>query len=1176
MATKIPTKEGNEIMAVSKFTIDIESKQAAQATQNLQRKIGSLQATLKHLDVGLRANSEALKELAAASKRVGDQAEKTEKKTKDLGLGIVKLDSAVNLAVRSFGALQRSWSSLKTPTSLSIGFERQFNMIKTLSADVTDDLRKDLLALAAEVPQTAGDITDAAYQAISSGIKPPDVAKFLKSASELAVAGGSTLTEAVVLLTTAVNSYEKYGLSAAEATDIFLATVQRGITTIPELTASFGNVASMAANYGISIHEVAGAIAAITKVQGGNTSEAITQLNALMKLLANPPEETAKVFREIGFEFGPAALRAKGLKLMLAELEEAAKANNIEIGTLSTRTEALQAIMKLSDGAMIDMTDSAGATAFALSQVAGDAQNLIDQFNALAEHLMRDLGDKALPEVKRALQEMLSLMQTGGEDVVNSLAIGVRDMAAAFADFVRDNKQDIIDTFESIGEGITTVGSFLIDYGPELLKWSAAFFAANKVYSFSEAITGKLVPAIATLGGSGSVGNVLLNSLKAIPGGAIAAAAIAAGTFIGMQMAGSLREAFEEEVEKAKEKALKEISEIDSKLTEDEKKTLDNVSKENLSKVFKEKGEKGLREFVEQEKAKLKEFSDQRAAASREVSKDLPGVSKEIDRLLERERTAGHVSPKVKTVHDFLALSKEEQLDAGKELNAEVAKYVKIMEEVRKDDAENKKLLQASLDAPKIADDLIKGIEKPSSKSRGDPNELKKFEAQLLKIREDAYNRELNLISDTREKAIALQEQGFQQEREQLRELIDKKVATEEDYKRLLAVQLKERNQLRSQYLEEDVQQSLLLQRGLIDRRLQLMSEGSARELALLDERHRREIEDFKGTEEQKTELLRMQQQERAVMMAQGVANNLTQLAPSETMSGLDSQGFVGGEDFSALEARRDAEIQFAVDSASAQMEILRAKGESTEQIELELQERLLEITKEYNEKRGELFSESINQWSSLANQASSTVQAGAEAAFEVRNKGLNQAVDSAKLAVLNAKTAEEEKKAKEKLIKAEKELAKEKEKQQKIVAGIQAVTSFANAAFEVAKAAASYPDAFGIAAHSMAAAGYTAAGIKYSAIAGGSGGSPSSSMGISAMAGDTAKEVEKDQAEREERRREQSRIQTSGGAIINNINFNGIAIDQTQVSQGLNRASGLIYENNSRGAYKTSNNSRR
>jgi TP901 family phage tail tape measure protein len=354
-----------------------------------------------------------------------------------LRAGLINLAAAVQLAQVGIQAFGAALQALRIPAQLAIDFERQFALVATLSDKVGADLERGLLELAGRVPQTAGDITQATYQAISAGIDVDSVVDFLDAASKAAVAGNSTLTTSVEALTTAVNAFESQGVTAARASDVLFATVKAGVTTFEELNASLGQASAVAA-YGVSIEEVGAAVASLTKL-GFSTADAITRINGAVKAIANPVGSAATQFKRLGIEVGIDRLQAVGLAGVLADVQKATGGSASQIAKLTNRFEAQQGLLGLLGTNYEGFEDNlrstgaaAGSTDAAFEKLSNTTQGAIDRFKSTAEGALRELGDAILPAINEAAESLNATLTTEGPAMIKALA----DIAKGFAAIV--------------------------------------------------------------------------------------------------------------------------------------------------------------------------------------------------------------------------------------------------------------------------------------------------------------------------------------------------------------------------------------------------------------------------------------------------------------------------------------------------------------------------------------------------------------------------------------------------------------------------------------------------------------------------------------------------------------------------------------------------------------------
>jgi TP901 family phage tail tape measure protein len=417
---------------------------------------------------------DASQDLEAIEKRLEEVEKKVrgvDNATEKAGGGFSKLQAGITTAGAALAGLQAAAAAasaaieaIKAPVSLAANFETQFAQVRTLNHEIGEDLKQQLLTLAKEVPQTAGDLTSAAYQAISAGIQPTDLMGFLTAASQTAVAAGGSLTEAVELLTAGVNSFGRQGETAASISNKLFATVRAGVTTIPELNAVFGRATAAASSYGVSVEEVLGAIAVLTK-SGLPTSEAVTRVNATLKELSSESGTAAKALKEQGVQLGVTALKQKGFVGVLEEVNEATRGQAAEIARLSGRQEAVQGILKLTGENMTafsstvktirnDTTAAADANAI----LANTTNNLNAQFEAAREGAIRELGMTILPAFNELLIAMTEEIGNSGGAI--EILGGAMELAVkAITAFVKSAKTI----------AITMAAAFGVRYAPLFL-----------------------------------------------------------------------------------------------------------------------------------------------------------------------------------------------------------------------------------------------------------------------------------------------------------------------------------------------------------------------------------------------------------------------------------------------------------------------------------------------------------------------------------------------------------------------------------------------------------------------------------------------------------------------------------------------------------------------------------
>lgn len=416
---------------------------------------------------GVKELAELLKAAAKAAGKVGDETkkagEKGKKGTDEATKGAGRLKEAFRAAAESLTPLNQGLELAaklgKTaaaafrkialePIGLAVSFEREFALVQTLTDKAGAEMERGLLDLAERVPQTAGDITKAAYQAISAGIDPTQVVQFLDSASKTAVASNASLTESVDALVTTVNAYKDSGVDAARASEILFNTVVRGRTTMSEMTSSLGAGVPAAAAFGVSMGEVAAAVATLTK-QGQSTSEAMTLINATIKAIGKGKDKA--VFEELGIQAGGAALQAKGLTGVLEDVLAKTGGNIDAIQSLSGRWEGVRALVGLLKNDMQGyrddlrfITEETGALSRANEIMSGTTQGAINRFQALKEGVLRELGNQLLPTVNSFIEKITTRLREDGPQIAETLG-KLLEALIRLGEWVIDRGGDVVE-----------------------------------------------------------------------------------------------------------------------------------------------------------------------------------------------------------------------------------------------------------------------------------------------------------------------------------------------------------------------------------------------------------------------------------------------------------------------------------------------------------------------------------------------------------------------------------------------------------------------------------------------------------------------------------------------------------------------------------------------------------
>lgn len=231
-----------------------------------------------------------------------------------------------------------------------VKFDDQMRQVLTILPDQSEaafgTIKGQVRDLAKEFGVVANDVIPGVYDALSSGIGQDEIMPFMKTAQKMAVAGVSTSQEAVNLLTQVKNAYRLEMGDMTKVSDQFFNAVNKGVTTIPELSASLSAVTPIASAMGIGIDEVLGTITSMT-LQGASTAEAVTMMRSSLVALLKPLPSLAAGLKEAGYESGQAAIDALGYQGAMELVRDISERTGITLPKLTGRIEGTSAVLML-------------------------------------------------------------------------------------------------------------------------------------------------------------------------------------------------------------------------------------------------------------------------------------------------------------------------------------------------------------------------------------------------------------------------------------------------------------------------------------------------------------------------------------------------------------------------------------------------------------------------------------------------------------------------------------------------------------------------------------------------------------------------------------------------------------------------------------------------------------
>lgn len=365
--------------------IDIVARDmATKAFQDVGRSVGGLQGQLQ-------GASQALRTAGSSMRSAGTQA------TVGLTLPIVGLGTAIFNTGKNFEATMDQIVGL-------VGVSR----------DQVNAWKPEILDLSRVTGIGAQELGEALFFVTSAGLEGADAMDALEASARASAAGLGDTSAIADALTSVMNAYGPGVYTAAEATDILIATVREGKLSASELPGILGPLIPMAETLGVGFEEVGGALAAMTRVSGDVVGSS-TQLNAFFSAIVKMTPAAEAALEDFGLSAADlrAHLDEKGLQSTIALLNDKLGDNEEAWAAIFPNVRALRGLLNLTgqDGEAVagvfeGVADSAGSLDAAFGAVESGSGMAFDRAMAEIGATMITLADDIMPVVSDLLRDV--------------------------------------------------------------------------------------------------------------------------------------------------------------------------------------------------------------------------------------------------------------------------------------------------------------------------------------------------------------------------------------------------------------------------------------------------------------------------------------------------------------------------------------------------------------------------------------------------------------------------------------------------------------------------------------------------------------------------------------------------------------------------------------------------
>lgn len=300
-----------------------------------------------------------------------------------------------------------------------------------VSREQVEAWNKEVLKMSSATGRGPGELADALYFVTSAGIRGAEAMEVLEMSAKAAASGLGETKVIADLVTSAMNAYGKENLSAAQATDILVASVREGKAEADELAGAMGMVLPIASEFGVSFDQVGAAFAGMTRT-GTNARVAATQLKAILSAMASPSMQSADAMAKYGTsaENFRKTVREDGLIKALLDLKMVTEGQGKAMAGIFPNIRALMGVLDLL-GANVNynvkifeaLTNASGSLERAFAEVGGTTQQKLNVALATVQATFVKLGEALKPFVVGVLTRV--------NDYFNNLATSLEYMGEA-------------------------------------------------------------------------------------------------------------------------------------------------------------------------------------------------------------------------------------------------------------------------------------------------------------------------------------------------------------------------------------------------------------------------------------------------------------------------------------------------------------------------------------------------------------------------------------------------------------------------------------------------------------------------------------------------------------------------------------------------------------------------
>lgn len=401
-------------------------------------KADQANSSLRSLDKGVDTTNTNLEKI---EKRVGTTA---------YAMGNILADGIQDAAQALFDFGKESFTSFK---DFDEDTRRIFAQVPDLSADMRDSLAGDAKVIAAAIGRVPQETLPALRKALNLGISEDNLLTDIKTASNAARIGGESLIDTMVLGQSVVNAYGQGVYSLADVYDQLNYITQSSNLEFGDLNANMNQIISAAAEAGIGLDSVAGAMVTMNR-QGDDATEIADLLANVLTQISIEGTALGAAFKEaagVGFrEFTAAGgTLSEGLQILQQHAQDTGQDLLNMVGGSSPfyrDVQAARGVLELTGRHAAELAENTGKAADATGSLAQSANEF-----ANSPALTYDRAAASVENLKISTGQWLAQLAEGINLIENTNAVASL-LSGTLDHQIGSRTDDIVEQAQATGE----------------------------------------------------------------------------------------------------------------------------------------------------------------------------------------------------------------------------------------------------------------------------------------------------------------------------------------------------------------------------------------------------------------------------------------------------------------------------------------------------------------------------------------------------------------------------------------------------------------------------------------------------------------------------------------------------------------------------------------------------